>query len=137
MTDEHKIIIKAIEDALNRDPELRFGQVLFNLGINQFVTPQNPAESDFKIRDIHSDEDITIINRIRKQEEWRNLQSKVMTSLEKPELKEMTGMTVNERLYISGLIEDFDKYKNSNKEFAKYILERLKVDRTSINQILK
>ncbi len=137
MTDEHKIILKAIEEALNRDPELRFGQALFNLGINQFVNPENPAESDYRVRDIHGDDDITIINRIRKQQEWRNLQFKVKTALDKPELKGMSGMTVNERLYASGLMQDFDSYKKSNRGFAKFILERLKVDRESIDKILK
>jgi hypothetical protein len=46
-------------------------------------------------------------------------------------------MTVNERLYTSGLIDDFDKYKKSNKQFAKFILQRLKVDRASIEKMLK
>jgi hypothetical protein len=82
MTEEHKIILKAIEEALNRDPELRFGQALFNLGINQFVNPEHPAESNYRVRDIHGDDDIAIIDRIRKQQEWRNLQLKVTTALE-------------------------------------------------------
>ena len=60
-----------------------------------------------------------------------------MAALEKPELKGISGMTVNERLYASGLMNDFDSYKNSNKGFAKFILERLKVDRESIDKILK
>lgn len=137
MTEEHRIILNEIEEALNRDPELRFGQALFNLGINQFVNPENPAEADYRMRDIHSDKDSEIIGRIMAQKEWRELQLRIMDALDKPELKEIGGMTVNERLIISGLMVDFDKYKTVNKRYAQFILERLKVDLASIEQILK
>ena len=137
MTEEHRIILDAIEQALNRDPELRFGQALFNLSINQFVNPDNPAEADYRMRDIHSDKDSDIIARIRKQQEWSVLQQKINRALEKSTLDELRGMTVNERLYASGLLDDFDKYKKSNKAFAQFILERLKVDKDSIEKILK
>lgn len=137
MTNEHKIILKAIEKSLIRDPELRFGQALFNLGINQFVSPDNPEKTDYNMRDIHNDEDSVIIERINKQNEWRELQQKIMTALDLPELKGIGGMTINERLFVSGLSNEFDKYKNSNKRFAKFILERLKVDKDSIENILK
>lgn len=131
---EHRTILDSIEKALIRDPELRFGQVLFNLGINQFLNPENPAEADYKMRDIHGDKDFEIINR---QNEWFELQQKIMKALEKPGLDGIGGMTVSERLYASGLIDDFDKYKKSNKRFAQFILERLKVDKGSIEKILK
>lgn len=134
---EHRTILDAIEKALIRDPELRFGQVLFNLGINQFLNPENPAEADYKMRDIHNDKDSEIIDRINQQNEWFELQQKIMKALEKPELKELSGMTVNEKLFASGLIDDFDNYKISNKRYAQFILERLKIDRDSIEQILK
>ena len=137
MTNEHRIILNAIEEALNRNPELRFGQALFNLDINGFVNPDNPADADYKVRDIHSDKDSAIIERINSRREWMELQGKIMTALEKPELKEIEGMTVNERLFVSGLIVDFDKYKETNKRFAQFILSRLKVDRSSIDEILK
>lgn len=137
MRNEHKIILKAIAESLIRDPELRFGQALFNLGINQFISPDNPEETDYRIRDIHGDTDSAIIERINKQKEWRELQQKIMTALDMPELKDNGGMTVNERLFVSGLSKDFDKYKQSNKRFAQFILERLKVDNASIENILK
>tara|TARA_R110002096_G_C14442934_1_gene710860 strand:+ start:613 stop:789 length:177 start_codon:yes stop_codon:yes gene_type:complete len=47
------------------------------------------------------------------------------------------GMTVNERLYASDLMELFDEMKKTNKEYAQYILKSLKVDRESIEKILK
>ena len=137
MTEEHRIILKAIEEALNRDPELRFGQALFNLGINEFINPDNPGEVDYKMRDIHGDKDSDIITRIKRQQEWRELQQKIMSALERPDMEEIGGMTINERLYASGLMDDFDKYKKSNKRFARFILESLKVDRDSIEKILK
>lgn len=137
MTDEHRVILKAIEEALNRDPELRFGQALFNLSINEFVNPDNPAEADYKMRDIHGDKDSDIIDRIRRQQEWRELQEKIMNALEKPDLNGIGGMTVNDRLYASGLMDDFVRYKKTNKRFAQFILKRLKVDSDSIEKILK
>lgn len=129
--------MNAIEAALNRNPELRFGQALFNLDIYGFVNSDNPAEDDYRVRDIHGDKDSAIIERINTRNEWIELQRKIITALEKPELKEMGGMTVNDRLFVSGLMDDFDKYKNSNKKFAQSILEQLKVDRPSIEEILK
>ncbi|MGL1889945.1 MAG: hypothetical protein OCD76_25760 [Reichenbachiella sp.] len=46
------------------------------------------------------------------------------------------GMTVNERLALSGLMDLFDSTKNNNKEIARFILIALKVDEPSINRIL-
>ena len=50
---------------------------------------------------------------------------------------EIEGMTVNERLFATDLMELFDKMKKTNKEYAQYILKSLKVDRESIEKILK
>ena len=46
------------------------------------------------------------------------------------------GMTVNERLYVSGLMNEFDKCKQQDKERAKQILRWLKVDEQSIDRII-
>ena len=47
------------------------------------------------------------------------------------------GMTVNERLYVSGLMDIFDRAKRNDKELAKTILKALKVDLKSIEKIVK
>lgn len=47
------------------------------------------------------------------------------------------GMTVNERLFVSGLIDEFGKSKISDKLRAKQILRSLKVDEPSIDLIVK
>jgi hypothetical protein len=47
------------------------------------------------------------------------------------------GMTVNERLFASGLFNEFDKAKINDKGKAEFILELLQVDKRSINKILK
>ena len=47
------------------------------------------------------------------------------------------GMTVNERLYASGLIDVFDQAKRNDKELAKIILKALKVDLKSIEKIVR
>lgn len=49
----------------------------------------------------------------------------------------LSGMTVNERLYVSGLMDEFDKVKNTNKSRAKEILRWLRVDEPSIDMIVK
>lgn len=49
----------------------------------------------------------------------------------------LSGMTVNERLYVSGLMDEFDKVKTEDKRRAKIILRWLRVDEPSIEMILK
>ena len=68
MKTEHKVILDLLTDYLSQEgiEHLRFGQALFNLGINEFATPNNPEEGKFLLRDIHNDDDGRIINRILK-----------------------------------------------------------------------
>jgi len=47
------------------------------------------------------------------------------------------GMTVNERLYVSGLMDEFDTAMLQNKARARQILAWLKVDQLSIDIIIK
>lgn len=49
----------------------------------------------------------------------------------------LTGMTVNERLWVSGLMDEFVRIKKKDKTRATQILRILKVDEASINKILK
>ncbi|TYP69687.1 hypothetical protein [Aquimarina intermedia] len=46
------------------------------------------------------------------------------------------GMTVNERLYACGLMDEFDKALIGDKTKAKKILELLGVDKPSIEKIV-
>ena len=46
------------------------------------------------------------------------------------------GMTVNERLFTTDLMDIFDKAKTTDKELAKRILLALNVDTSSIDKIL-
>jgi hypothetical protein len=46
-------------------------------------------------------------------------------------------MTVNEKLYASGLMEEFDEVKATDKRRAKEILRWLRVDEPSIEKIVK
>ena len=51
---------------------------------------------------------------------------------------EYSGMTVNERLVVSGLIKQFDDAKKrKDKEAIIDILERVEIDKKSIDSILK
>ena len=135
MKKEHKEIIDLISTYLEYDPELRFGQALFNLKINEFQKSTDPRNPNYNLRDIHSDNDADILKRIKNQLEWFDLQKRVMKGTSK--VVGIEGMTVNERLYATDLIELFDEMKKTNKEYAQYILKSLKVDRESIEKILK
>lgn len=130
MNNEHKIILDLLTDYLEQHPDQRFGQAIFNLRINEFKDNE-----EYQLRDIYNDSDSKIINRIESQLYWFNLQSKVRQGLSK--IDGIGGMTVNERLFASGLLEIFDEVKITNKEYARFILRSLKVDEESITQILK
>ena len=47
------------------------------------------------------------------------------------------GMTVNERLFVCGLMDEFEKAQVDDKDIAKRILELLGVDKLSIEKIVK
>lgn len=49
----------------------------------------------------------------------------------------LSGMTVNERLWESGLMDEFDRAKKKDKTRAKQILRWLRVDEPSIQKIVK
>lgn len=51
-------------------------------------------------------------------------------------VKGLGGMTTNERLYLTGLMDTFDKAKRRDKKLAQFILESIGVDKPSIDKIL-
>ena len=67
MKKEHEEILDLISNYLSNHPDQRFGQALFNLGINEFSNRINPEIKNYNIRDIHSDSDEQILNRIKSQ----------------------------------------------------------------------
>lgn len=52
-------------------------------------------------------------------------------------VKSFAGMTVNEMLYVSGLFDEFYKSLDSDKVVAEIILKNLKLDKATIENILK
>lgn len=48
----------------------------------------------------------------------------------------INGMTVNERLYESGLMKEFDRTKRHEKKLARTILQALRIDKISIDKML-
>lgn len=67
MKKEHKEIIDSISSFLEDNPDQRFGQALFNLGINEFQETTDPRNSNYALRDIYNDKDEKIIKRIKRQ----------------------------------------------------------------------
>lgn len=51
-------------------------------------------------------------------------------------IDQLEVMTLNERLYITGLMVVFHKAKSKDKELARFILETIRVDKQSIDKIL-
>jgi len=49
---------------------------------------------------------------------------------------DLAGLTGNERLFVTGLIDEFDKAKNGNKSKARQILIALGFDEKSIDRIV-
>jgi len=133
MKNEHEILVNLIQEYLENNPEQRFGQALFNLRINEFKKNTNPE--NHQLRDIYNDSDGEIIERIQSQLDWFELQREVNHKISKT--SNLKGLTVNERLHLTGLSEDFDRLKQDNPIQAKFILERLGVDSESIDKILK
>jgi hypothetical protein len=70
MTDEHRIILEQLKVYLDKNPSQRFGQAIFNLGINEFKQSE-----EFQLRDIYNDSDSEILKRIDKRLELINKQS--------------------------------------------------------------
>jgi hypothetical protein len=62
MTDEQKLILERLKVYLDQHPGQRFGQAIFNLGINEFKQNQ-----ENQLRDIYNDSDAKILNRINKR----------------------------------------------------------------------
>jgi len=133
MKKEHKLILDILSSYLERYPDQRFGQAIFNLGINEFIK-NDPSRPTYNLRDIYNDEDSVIIKRIENQLEWFNLQKKVNEGISN--IEGLSSMTANERLFRTGLLEQFDIFKISNKNYAKYILESLHVDSECIKKMI-
>ena len=134
MKKEHRQILELLKTYLDKHPDQRFGQAIFNLGVNQFQETTDPRNPNYTLRDIYNDSDDEIIHRIKRQIEWFELQQRVNEGISSTE--SLTGTTVNERLHLTGLLDLFEEYKETDKEFAKFILKSLKVDYESIDKIL-
>lgn len=65
MKNEHGELIRLISLYLEEHPELRFGQALHNLRINEFSNPSDPGSEGHLLRDIYQDGDESILERVR------------------------------------------------------------------------
>jgi hypothetical protein len=65
MNENAKAIISMLAEYLDKHPESRFGQALFNLNVNQFEDQQDPSRKDFLLRDIYNDSDVKVLKRMK------------------------------------------------------------------------
>lgn len=63
--EDNRQIIVLISQYMEQHPTQRFGQILFNLGVNQFSDESNPASHDYRLRDIYNDYSEVILERIK------------------------------------------------------------------------
>jgi len=62
--DNFNEIIKLLLIYKNSNPNLRFGQILFNLGVNKFNNQIEPEKDNYLLKDIYNDTDSEILNRM-------------------------------------------------------------------------
>ena len=67
---------------------------------------------------------------------WEILQNGKWQSFQPPYEVCIGGLTGNERLFLSGLLSEFERAKRNDKVKARKILEALQFDRESIEKIL-
>ena len=65
MNDTSKEILKLIEDYLEKNPSQRFGQALYNLGVNEDDGKWEPGVKAPGLRDIYNDSDKVVLERVR------------------------------------------------------------------------
>ena len=91
MKAEHKTIMSILEDYLEKNPTQRFGQVLKNLYLQNFVDEKYPDQFQALLRDIYDDEDKAIISRMLKKKydkaEPDTLKLKLSKNISKKEFK--------------------------------------------------
>ncbi|MEW7291333.1 hypothetical protein [Aquimarina sp. 2304DJ70-9] len=75
MKKEHKKIVEYISTFLNKYPDQRFGQAIFNLKINEFLEEEDCMNPKYQLRDIYGDSDEEILHRVESQTEWLKKQS--------------------------------------------------------------
>lgn len=64
----NKEILRILQQYIDENGEhLRFGQILFNLNINEFTNKVNPENGNFLLRDIYNDESSRILERMLKE----------------------------------------------------------------------
>jgi len=63
----NKEIIRILTEYVEKNPSQRFGQLLFNLDINQFRDKNCPSNKDFLCRDIHADSSEDILKRVKER----------------------------------------------------------------------
>ena len=73
---EHQEILDLIADYLANHYSQRFGQAIFNLGINEFTNKTYAEKENYRLRDIYNDEDSAIIERIKSRLECIEEQKK-------------------------------------------------------------
>lgn len=58
------VILIMLENYLKKNPDIRFGQALFNLNITEFANKEDPQKENHLLRDIYYDEDDRILTRM-------------------------------------------------------------------------
>lgn len=73
MNKDAQQIMLILEKYLIENPSIRFGQALFNLGINEFQDKGFPERCNRLLRDIYNDSDRGILARVNEERKRNGL----------------------------------------------------------------
>jgi hypothetical protein len=74
MTEENRQILQIITIYLEKNPGIRFTQMLCNLNINTFADKVDPSKKGFLLRDPYYDSDKDVLERVLKTSSRQNEQ---------------------------------------------------------------
>lgn len=97
----------------------------------KFFFTKNGFDKSVKKLSTRIENDLTDFNKYVKR--WNKIHKPIITTVE-GKIEGLNNMTVNERLYASGLMNEFDKAMRKDKQRAIQILKWLQVDKTLISK---
>ncbi len=136
MNENVKNILSEIEKYLSANPNIRFSQALFNLGINEFADKINPNEKENLLRDIYNDADNDIYQKLINKNIKLNQNEKVemFDSAFIMQLRMNAGdLVFSKNLKLNSVLSKRQTFYNNNFKYTAKKIEQL----IQLNSIFK